>query len=63
VIGNYARIYSHTREKGDYEKLVYAPTSIGAKARVGAHTVVLAGTQLDDGAILGPQGTAEGKES
>jgi acetyltransferase-like isoleucine patch superfamily enzyme len=63
VIGNYARIYSHTREKSDYDKIVYAPTSIGAKARVGAHTVVLAGTQLEDGAILGPQGTAEGKES
>jgi acetyltransferase-like isoleucine patch superfamily enzyme len=63
VIGNYARIYSHTHEKGDYDKLVFAATSIGAKARVGAHTVVLAGTHLADGAIIGPQGTAEGKES
>jgi len=59
VIGNYARIYSHTHAKDDYEKLIFAPTSIGARARVGAHTVVLAGTNLPDGAIVGPQGTAE----
>jgi acetyltransferase-like isoleucine patch superfamily enzyme len=59
VIGNYARIYSHTHEKEDYEKLVFADTTIGARARVGAHTVVLAGTQLQDGAIVGPQGTAD----
>jgi acetyltransferase-like isoleucine patch superfamily enzyme len=63
VIGNYARIYSHTHEKDNYDKLVFAPTDIGAKARVGAHTVILAGTKLADGAIVGPQGTAEGKES
>jgi acetyltransferase-like isoleucine patch superfamily enzyme len=59
IIGNYARIYSHTHDKNDYDKLVFAPTSIGAKARVGAHTVVLAGTHLEDGAIVGPQGTAD----
>jgi len=59
VIGNYARIYSHTHEQDDYEKLVFAPTNIGAKARVGAHTVVLAGTNLGEGQILGPQGTAD----
>jgi acetyltransferase-like isoleucine patch superfamily enzyme len=59
VIGNYARIYSHTHEKDDYDKVVFAKTSIGARARVGAHTVVLAGTNLPDGQIVGPQGTAE----
>lgn len=59
VIGNYARIYSHTHERDDYDKLIFAKTSIGPKARVGAHTVVLAGTQLEEGAIVGPQGTAD----
>jgi acetyltransferase-like isoleucine patch superfamily enzyme len=63
VIGNYARIYSHTHQKDDYDKLIFAPTSIGARARVGAHTVVLAGTQMDEGTIVGPQGTATGQES
>jgi acetyltransferase-like isoleucine patch superfamily enzyme len=59
VIGNYARIYSHTHEKDDYDKVVFAATSIGERARVGAHTVVLAGTELRDGEIVGPQGTAD----
>ena len=59
VIGNYARIYSHSHRKEDYDKLVFAPTTIGARARVGAHTVVLAGTKLDEGQIVGPQGTAD----
>ena len=59
VIGNYARIYSHTHEKDDYDKLIFAPTSIGARARVGAHTTVLAGTQMPEGHIVGPQGTAD----
>jgi len=63
VIGNYARIYSHTHQKDDYDKVIFAPTSIGARARVGAHTVVLAGTQMADGTIVGPQGTAAGEES
>jgi acetyltransferase-like isoleucine patch superfamily enzyme len=63
VIGNYARIYSHTHEKEDYDKLIFAPTTIGARARVGTHTVVLAGTEMPDGAIVGPQGTASEQES
>ncbi len=58
VIGTYARVYSHSHDKHDYDKVVFAPTTIGARARVGAHTVVLAGTQLAEGAIVGPQGTA-----
>ena len=62
VIGNYARIYSHTHDKEDYDKVIFAPTSIGARARVGTHTVVLAGTQLAEGAIVGPQGTASEQE-
>ena len=59
VIGNYARIYTHTHDKDDYDKVIFAETSIGARARVGTHTVVLAGTKMDDGAIVGPQGTAD----
>ncbi len=58
VIGNYARIYSHTHDSVDYDKVIFAATTIGARARVGAHTVVLAGTQMEDGAIVGPHGTA-----
>lgn len=63
VIGTYARIYSHTHAKDDYDKLIFAPTSIGARARVGAHTTVLAGTQMPEGHIVGPQGTADEQQS
>lgn len=63
VIGNYARIYSHTHDKDDYDKVVFAATSIGARARVGTHTVILAGTQMPDGTIVGPQGTADENDS
>ena len=63
VIANYARIYTHTHEPQDYDKLIFAETTIGARARVGAHTVVLAGTHMPDGAIVGPQGTAEDQSS
>ena len=59
VIANYARIYTHTHEAADYDKLIFAPTTIGAKCRVGAHTVVLAGTHMPENTIVGPQGTAE----
>lgn len=62
VIGNYARIYSHTHDKDDYDKVVFAPTSIGDRARVGAHTVILAGTHMAEGSIVGPQGTANDQE-
>jgi len=62
VIGNYARIYTHTHDKQDYDKVIFAETTIGPRARVGAHTVILAGTQLAEGAIIGPQGTASGQE-
>lgn len=63
VIGNYARIYSHTHDKDDYDKVVFASTTIGARARVGAHTVVLAGTHMSEGEIVGPQGTADEHQS
>jgi acetyltransferase-like isoleucine patch superfamily enzyme len=59
VIGNYARIYTHTHENEDYDKLIFAETTIGARARVGAHTTVLAGSNLGEGEIVGPHGTAD----
>ncbi|HTJ31061.1 MAG TPA: hypothetical protein VL346_11205 [Acidobacteriaceae bacterium] len=59
VIGTYARIYSHAHERESYDKVILAPTTIGPRARVGAHTTVLAGTNLGEGEIVGPQGTAD----
>ena len=59
VIGTYARIYSHTHDTADYDKVIFAPTEIGARSRIGAHTIVLAGTQMSEGTIVGPHGTAK----
>ncbi len=61
VIGTYARIYTHTHDAQDYDHVVFAPTTIGTRARVGAHTVLLAGTNLAEGAIVGPHGMAQGQ--
>uniref|UniRef100_E6QMQ9 Acyltransferase n=1 Tax=mine drainage metagenome TaxID=410659 RepID=E6QMQ9_9ZZZZ len=61
VIGTYARIYTHTHDAQDFDRVVFAPTTIGARARVGAHTVLLAGANLREGAIVGPHGTAQGQ--
>ncbi len=60
VVGTYARIYTHTHDRQQYDRVIFAPTTIGARARVGAHTVVLAGTELGEGEIVGPHGTAQG---
>jgi len=59
VVGTYARIYTHTHDESEYDKVIIAPTSIGARARIGAHTTVLAGTQMPEGSIVGPHGTAD----
>ena len=61
VIGTYARIYTHTHDAQNYDQVLIAPTEIGPKARVGAHTILLAGTRLAAGEIVGPHGTAQGQ--
>ncbi len=61
VIGTYARIYTHTHDIDNYDRVILTPTTIGSRARVGAHTIVLAGTHLAEGHIVGPHGTAQGQ--
>jgi acetyltransferase-like isoleucine patch superfamily enzyme len=58
VIGAYARVYSHTHAEEDYDQIILAPTTIGARARIGTHTTVLAGTTMAEGTIVGPHGVA-----
>jgi acetyltransferase-like isoleucine patch superfamily enzyme len=53
VIGSFARIYSHTHNPQDYDKVTLVPTKIGANARIGSHAIVLAGTQVTDGETIG----------
>lgn len=53
VVGTYARIYSHTYSKDDFDKPALQPTEIGAGARIGAHSVVLGGSRVLDGQMVG----------
>lgn len=53
VIGSFARIYSHTHKPTDYDQVTLVPTEIGAGARIGSHAIVLAGTTVGEGEIVG----------
>ena len=53
VIGSYARIFSHIYAPEDNDKVRLAPTEIGAGARIGSHAIVLAGTKVGQGEIVG----------
>ena len=53
VIGSYARIYSHSHDPANYDHVTLLPTNVGAGARVGSHTIVLAGQHVGDGEMVG----------
>jgi acetyltransferase-like isoleucine patch superfamily enzyme len=53
VIGSFARILSHVHDLQDYEKVTMKPTIIGANARIASHAIVLAGTHVGDGEVVG----------
>jgi acetyltransferase-like isoleucine patch superfamily enzyme len=53
VIGSYARVYSHTHAKDNYDKVTLVPTEIGDWARIGSHAIVLGGSKIGEGQIVG----------
>ncbi len=53
IIGSYARIYSHTHDPEDSDKVTLVPTEIGAGARIGSHSIVQAGSKIAERAIVG----------
>ena len=53
VIGSYARVYSHTHSPNDYDKVTLVPTVIGPGARIGSHAIVLAGSKVGAGEVVG----------
>jgi len=53
VIGSFARIYSHSHASSDFDEVTLAPTVIGARARIASHAIVMGGTTLAEGAVVG----------
>ncbi|HEX4286313.1 MAG TPA: acyltransferase [Terracidiphilus sp.] len=53
VIGSYVRIFSHTSAPQDLDDVQLAPTTIGAGARIGSLEIVLGGTSVPDGQVMG----------
>lgn len=53
VIGSYSRIFSHSSAPNDYDKVTLLPTEIGAGARIGSHSIVLGGSKIGEGEVVG----------
>lgn len=53
VVGSFARIFSHAYDSENVDKVRLTPTVIGARARIGSHTIVLAGQHVSEGATVG----------
>jgi acetyltransferase-like isoleucine patch superfamily enzyme len=53
VVGTYSRVYSHASSHDDHDKPALQPTEIGAEARIGAHSIVLGGSKIPAGQIVG----------
>ncbi len=53
IIGSYARVYSHTYDPDDYDKVTLVPTEIGAGARIGSHSIVHGGSNIGPREIVG----------
>jgi len=53
VIGSFARVYSHTHAADDYEKVTLVPTTIGDRARIASHAIVLGGQNVAAGESVG----------
>jgi acetyltransferase-like isoleucine patch superfamily enzyme len=53
VIGSFARIFSQSYSLEDLDHVKLMPTIIGDGARIGTHEIVLAGTEIPAGAVIG----------
>jgi acetyltransferase-like isoleucine patch superfamily enzyme len=53
VIGSFSRIFSHSHDAHDYEKVKLIPTMIGAGALIASHAIVLAGRNVAPGEKVG----------
>ncbi len=53
VIGSFARVYSHSHAARNFCDVTLAPTNIGARARIASHAIVLGGSSIGEGEVVG----------
>jgi acetyltransferase-like isoleucine patch superfamily enzyme len=53
VIGSFARIFSHTYSPEDLDHVKLTPTEIGEGARIGSHAIIMAGSNIKAGEVIG----------
>jgi acetyltransferase-like isoleucine patch superfamily enzyme len=53
VIGSFSRIFSHSHDAHNFEKITFRPTTIGNDARIATHAIVLAGHDVAPGEAVG----------
>jgi acetyltransferase-like isoleucine patch superfamily enzyme len=53
IIGSFSRIFSHSHDARDYDKVRLIHTTIGARAHIATHTIVLAGQHVKDDEVVG----------
>jgi acetyltransferase-like isoleucine patch superfamily enzyme len=53
IIGSFSRIFSHSHDARDYDKVRLIPTTIGARAHIATHTIVLGGQHVKDDEVVG----------
>jgi acetyltransferase-like isoleucine patch superfamily enzyme len=53
VIGSFARIFSHGYSSGDIDQVKLMPSTIGDRARIGSHTILLGGQNVGSGEVVG----------
>lgn len=54
VIGSFARVYSHSHnDPAKFDEVTLQPTEIGAGARIASHAIVLGGSHIQPGAVVG----------
>jgi acetyltransferase-like isoleucine patch superfamily enzyme len=53
VIGSFSRVFSHSHDPEEFEKVTLVPTVIGPRARIASHENVLAGHHVAEGEAVG----------